>query len=98
MFNNKENLINRMIELFDVKDNKFTLETTVNLYHEVKDDIRSAARTNNYQLNEVSTAGSWELRLINNDFLESEDFDYEDNGDQSYSLPNTKEADEEANY
>jgi len=98
MFNNKENLINRMIELFEVKDNKFTLETTVNLYHEVKDDIRSAARTNNYQLNEVSTAGSWELRLINNDFLESEDFDYEDNGDQSYSLPNSKEADEEANY
>jgi hypothetical protein len=98
MFNNKENLINRMIDLFKEKDNKFTLETTVNLYHEVKDDIRSAARTNNYQLNEVSTAGSWELRLINNDFLESEDFDYEDNGDQSYSLPNTKEADEEANY
>jgi hypothetical protein len=98
MFNNKENLINRMIDLFKEKGNKFTLETTVNLYHEVKDDIRSAARTNNYQLNEVSTAGSWELRLINNDFLESEDFDYEDNGDQSYSLPNTKEADEEANY
>jgi hypothetical protein len=98
MFNNKENLINRMIELFDVKDNKFTLECTVNLYYEVKDDIRSAARTNNYQLNEVSTAGSWELRLINNDFLESEDFDYEDNGDQSYYLPNSKEADEEANY
>jgi len=98
MFNNKENLINRMIELFDVKDNKFTLETTVNLYHEVKDDIRSAARTNNYQLNEVSTAVSWELRLINNDFLENENYDIYDNGYQSYCLPNTKEADEEANY
>jgi hypothetical protein len=98
MFNNKENLINRMIELFEVKDNKFTLETTVNLYHEVKDDIRAAARTNNYHLDTVSTAGSWELRFINNDFLESKDYDYEDNGDQSYCLPNSKEADEEANY
>ena len=66
MFNNKENLINRILELFEVKDSSFMLETTVNLYHEVKDDIRAAARTNNYQLNEVSTAGSWELRFINN--------------------------------
>jgi sugar-specific transcriptional regulator TrmB len=98
MFNNKENLINRMVELFQEKDNKFTLETTVNLYYEVKDDIRSAARTNNYHLDTVSTAGSWELRFINNDFLESEDYDYEDNGDQTYCLPNSKEADEEANY
>ncbi len=30
MFDNKKNLINRMLELFEVKDNKFTLETTVN--------------------------------------------------------------------
>jgi hypothetical protein len=98
MFNNKENLINRMLELFEVKDSSFMLETTVNLYHEVKDDIRAAARTNNYQLSEVSTAGSWELRFINNDFLENENYDIYDNGDQSYCLPNTKEADEEANY
>jgi hypothetical protein len=98
MFNNKENLINRMIALFKEKDNKFTLETTVNLYHEVKDDIRAVALRNNYQLNEVSTVGSWELRFISDDFLEGEDFDYEDNGDQSYCLPNSKEGDEEANY
>lgn len=98
MFNNKENLINRMIELFDVKDNKFTLECTVNLYHKVKDDIRVVALRNNYHLSEISTAGSWELRFINNDFLESENYDIYDNGDQSYCLPNSKEADEEVNY
>jgi hypothetical protein len=75
MYSNKEELINRVIELLELKDDTFKLECSINLYHEAKDTLRALAIAHKYQLNEVSIVGSWVLRFTSEEYLISDRYD-----------------------
>jgi hypothetical protein len=75
MYTNKEELINKVIELLELNDDTFKLECSINLYHEVKDTLRALAIAHKYQLNEVSTVGGWVLRFTSEEYLISDRYD-----------------------
>lgn len=78
MFTNKEELINKVIELLEAKEDTFKLESSINLYYEVKDTLRSLAIAHKYQLNEVSIVGSWVLKFTSEEYLISDRFNEEE--------------------